>query len=126
MQGSEDMADILPLHSLRHIKELVLEHQYFDPSLFGHSWEQNQQWPMAWSRLIALTSLGCTLCYLDYPYIPLVLNYMSNLKELKILHYFHTEEMYDSDTEEECMVTPLTLGNKLSRNLWGSHSWTRW
>ena len=119
VQGGEDLADILPLSSLRDIKELALEHQYFNPCEYGCSWEPNQQWPMAWSGLIALTSLSCTLNYLDYPYIPPVLNHMSQLRELEILHYFHTEEMYDSDMEVECMVTPVTLGDKLSRNLWG-------
>ena len=81
MQQHDGILDnILPFNSLRHVKELELE-SFGEGSYIHPSW---QQWPMAWSRLTALTSLSCRLKHNVRPYVPAVLNHMTSLRRLEV------------------------------------------
>ena len=103
--GSGSLEDILPFKSLRHVKELELdtfpEHFYVQPS-----W---QQWPMAWSRLTALTSLTCMLEHRDTPHVPAVLNRMTSLRSLQIWQTFT-----DSHVPEANVYRSVELKQKYS------------
>ena len=84
IEGGIGLGDVLPFTSLRHIKELELD-SFYEQSYVHPSW---QQWPMAWSRLTALTSLSCRLFPYDIPHIPSVLKQMTSLRSLEVSQTF--------------------------------------
>ena len=94
-------ANVLALHSLRHVKELEMVHSYD----FRDGHPEWQEWPMAWSRLTALTSLSCTLSHEQEHYPPRVLNRMTSLQKIKIdlddpeVYPDVVDEEYDGDEE---------------------------
>ena len=99
LKQERKLADLLPIESLRHVKELEVQNLYAvwdGPS----DW---QEWPMAWSQLTALTSLSCTLSHEYGQYPPLVLNRMTSLERLEIVHYNpdgnpdFVDEFYEGD-----------------------------
>ena len=102
-----NLEDMLPFKSLRHVKELKLEYspEYLD---IHPSW---QQWPMAWSRLTALTSLTCTLKHDGTPRVPAVLNRMTSLRSLDIWNFLSTSIVYPEFEDIEKAAEQMTLEN---------------
>lgn len=87
MKQEGELEDLLPLHSLRNVKELELQHPYERQWRYGTPVQQ--AWPMAWSQLTALTSLSCMLshehvAYDGYP--PPVLKRLTSLVKIAIVH----------------------------------------
>ena len=107
IEGGLGLGDVLPFTSLRHIKELELD-SFYEESYVHPSW---QQWPMAWSRLTALTSLTCTLKHYGTPHVPAVLNRMTSLRSLKIWQFLSDSIVYPEYEDFDEAAEQMALEN---------------